>query len=107
LNDSHRLSTITTADQILVLHQGAVAESGTHEELLALKSRYATMWRKQIRAEEAARSALIVPSCNISPKNGSINGEVSENESEASSGTARSSPSGITGSVLALTIKGR
>jgi ABC-type multidrug transport system ATPase subunit len=54
---SHRLSTITAADQILVLHQGAVAESGTHEELLAKKGRYASMWKKQIRAEQAARVA--------------------------------------------------
>jgi ATP-binding cassette, subfamily B, vacuolar membrane transporter HMT1/ACLQ len=48
------------ADQILVLHQGAVAESGTHEELLAMKGRYAVMWNKQIRAEEAARNAQIL-----------------------------------------------
>lgn len=54
---AHRLSTITTADQILVLHAGRVAESGTHEELLALKGRYASMWRKQIRAQKAAEEA--------------------------------------------------
>jgi ABC-type multidrug transport system ATPase subunit len=57
---SHRLSTITSADQILVLHQGAVSESGTHDELLAKKGRYAAMWRKQIRAEEAAREAQVL-----------------------------------------------
>jgi hypothetical protein len=65
------------------------------------------MWRKQIRAEEAARSALIVPSRNISPKNGSINDEVSENESESSSGTARGSPSGVVGPVLVRAAQGR
>ena len=54
---AHRLSTITTADQILVLHAGKVAESGSHEELLALKGRYASMWRKQIRAQQAAEQA--------------------------------------------------
>ncbi|KAL9010251.1 MAG: hypothetical protein Q9173_004796 [Seirophora scorigena] len=54
---AHRLSTITTADQILVLHAGQVAESGTHDELLALKGRYANMWRKQIRAQKAAEEA--------------------------------------------------
>jgi len=54
---AHRLSTITTADQILVLHAGKVAESGTHEELLALKGRYANMWKKQIRAQKAAEEA--------------------------------------------------
>lgn len=56
---AHRLSTITTADQIVVLHAGKVAECGTHSELLALKGRYATMWRKQIRAERAADEAAL------------------------------------------------
>lgn len=54
---AHRLSTITTADQILVLHAGKVAESGTHSELLKLKGRYASMWRKQIRAQKVAEEA--------------------------------------------------
>ncbi len=57
---AHRLSTITTADQILVLHAGKVAESGTHEELLALKGRYANMWKKQIRAQKAAEEARVL-----------------------------------------------
>lgn len=57
---AHRLSTITTADQILVLHAGKVAERGTHEELLALKGRYASMWRKQIRAQKAAEEAKVL-----------------------------------------------
>ncbi|KAI9821044.1 MAG: hypothetical protein M1827_003777 [Pycnora praestabilis] len=57
---AHRLSTITTADQILVLHEGKVAESGTHDELLAKKGRYASMWRKQIRAQKAAEEARVL-----------------------------------------------
>jgi ABC-type transport system involved in Fe-S cluster assembly fused permease/ATPase subunit len=54
---AHRLSTITHANQILVLHQGKVAERGTHEELLELNGRYANMWEKQIRAQRAAERA--------------------------------------------------
>lgn len=54
---AHRLSTITHADQIIVLHAGAVVESGTHHELLDKKGRYAAMWKRQIRAEQAATEA--------------------------------------------------
>ncbi|SFF88999.1 ABC transporter ATP-binding protein [Blastococcus tunisiensis] len=44
---AHRLSTIRSADQILVIDNGRVAESGTHEELLALGQRYAHLYRTQ------------------------------------------------------------
>jgi ABC-type transport system involved in Fe-S cluster assembly fused permease/ATPase subunit len=54
---AHRLSTITMCDQILVLHEGKVAERGTHAELLAMKGRYAGMWKKQVRAQKAAEEA--------------------------------------------------
>jgi ABC-type transport system involved in Fe-S cluster assembly fused permease/ATPase subunit len=54
---AHRLSTITHADQILVLNKGKVAERGTHEELLEKNGQYATMWKKQIRAQRAADAA--------------------------------------------------
>lgn len=57
---AHRLSSITMADQILVLHSGQVAERGTHQELLALNQRYASMWRKQIRAQQAADEAKLL-----------------------------------------------
>ena len=55
---AHRLSTITNADQIFVLHGGEVVERGTHHELLEVpRGRYASMWRRQIRAQEAAAKA--------------------------------------------------
>ena len=57
---AHRLSTITMADQILVLHEGRVAEQGNHEQLLAKKGRYATMWKKQVRAQRAAEEARVL-----------------------------------------------
>jgi ATP-binding cassette, subfamily B, bacterial len=41
---SHRFSTVTGADLILVLDQGRLAEAGTHRELLSLGGRYADLY---------------------------------------------------------------
>ncbi|UKZ82322.1 hypothetical protein TrVFT333_010108 [Trichoderma virens FT-333] len=50
---AHRLSTITHADQIIVLHAGTIVEKGNHEDLLAAKGIYYSMWQKQVTAERA------------------------------------------------------
>ena len=55
----HRLSTITTSDQILVLHKGTIAEGGTHSELLAAQGRYYAMWQKQTTAEKKVTEAEV------------------------------------------------
>ncbi len=44
---AHRLSTIQKADRILVLHRGAVRESGRHGELLAQGGLYARLYELQ------------------------------------------------------------
>ncbi|GKT53780.1 heavy metal tolerance protein [Colletotrichum tofieldiae] len=53
----HRLSTITHADQIIVLNNGTIAEKGTHDQLVAANGRYASMWERQVQAERAAEKA--------------------------------------------------
>ena len=47
---AHRLSTIRNADKILVIEDGRVTESGTHDELVALGGSYARMNRIQSSA---------------------------------------------------------
>ena len=44
---AHRLSTVAHADRIHVLSGGAIAESGTHDELLGLNGLYAALWKEQ------------------------------------------------------------
>jgi ATP-binding cassette subfamily B protein len=44
---AHRLSTVRHAHRIHVLDRGRIAESGTHEELIAHGGTYAAMWRLQ------------------------------------------------------------
>ena len=45
---AHRLSTIVHADQILVLDEGQIVETGTHQSLLASQGVYARMWQMQL-----------------------------------------------------------
>ena len=44
---THRLSTIRQAEMIVMLHQGAVVEVGTHEELMQHRGRYYALYRQQ------------------------------------------------------------
>lgn len=45
---AHRLSTVKNADKIVVLHQGEIAEEGTHEELTARRGRYYELVKNQL-----------------------------------------------------------
>lgn len=51
---AHRLSTIARADKIVVLEQGRIVETGTHQELLARSGRYLQMVESQMTADRPA-----------------------------------------------------
>ncbi len=57
LSIAHRLSTIADADQIFVLNEGRLAESGSHSDLLRRDGLYAEMWARQANESDDDRAA--------------------------------------------------
>ncbi|MCM9083225.1 MULTISPECIES: ABC transporter ATP-binding protein [Streptomyces] len=59
---AHRLSTVASMDQLVVLDRGHIVERGTHQELLASEGAYAKLWQHQsggfLDDTSAARSEL-------------------------------------------------
>jgi subfamily B ATP-binding cassette protein MsbA len=51
---AHRLSTIHKADRIVVLVNGKIAEQGTHNELLELKTEYHKLYTLQLLGDKEA-----------------------------------------------------
>ena len=44
---THRLSTIRRANLVVMMHQGAIVETGSHDELMAMRGRYFALYRQQ------------------------------------------------------------
>ena len=59
---AHRLHTITHADRICVVEDGAIVESGRHDELLRKSGRYASFYRLQLKDQEPAQPIAIASS---------------------------------------------
>ena len=51
---AHRLSTIRNADQVLLIDEGVIVESGNHETLLAARGRYYELYQSQFRRQAPA-----------------------------------------------------
>ena len=49
---SHRVSSAKLANKIIVLHDGAIIEVGTHENLLLKKGVYQELYEKQMQVDE-------------------------------------------------------
>ena len=68
---AHRLSTVQDMDQILVLHRGELREAGTHQQLLARRGLYHTLYQLQYKHQErnadgpAAPWGLAVPEAAV------------------------------------------
>jgi ATP-binding cassette subfamily B protein len=58
---AHRLSTVQSADRIIVMHKGEVREIGTHQELLAAQGLYKRLYELQFSANHESSRVLAAP----------------------------------------------
>jgi ABC-type multidrug transport system ATPase subunit len=64
---AHRLSTIRNADKVLVMRNGEIIESGTHEELLANKGFYFNLYMSQFKGTKDVEFEYIKPVERVKP----------------------------------------
>ena len=56
---THRLSSITQADVIVMMSEGQIIETGTHSELLSLRGAYYTLFRQQSRSSSSSTAKQV------------------------------------------------
>lgn len=62
---AHRLHTVTSADQIIVLDRGRIVERGTHVDLVAAGGTYAGMWADYERNHARTLPASLLPEAQV------------------------------------------
>jgi len=63
---AHRLSTVQSADVILVMHKGRLREMGTHQQLLMERGLYWRLYQLQYQDQDSAAPADAAASGNLS-----------------------------------------
>ncbi|MFN8521859.1 MAG: thiol reductant ABC exporter subunit CydC [Chloroflexota bacterium] len=103
---AHRLSSVVSADQILVLADGHIAESGTHEALLARHGLYWRLTRAQRDDDDTAEPDVTLSEEPSTPTNGTTAAAVTSATSSSSPlaavSAARQSSLGIWGRLFGL-----
>ena len=68
---AHRLSTVESADEIIVLKKGKIVEQGKHEELLSLEGEYYELYKNQFSdtdLKKPTENKIFIPSIKIEEK---------------------------------------